>query len=1085
MKRILVPCIILLIAAIAAFGASFTSGNVIVLQTDSNVTTGNTGSLVEYDPTTANQASPVSTLALHSNGSTDDGTSIIFGSSSVLNHDISISADGALIVIPGYANTGTAVDSASATTIPRVVATVRYDKVYARPVTISTTGGGLLSGNAFRGATSDGFGNFWAVSGGGAIAYMTGTTSLSLQAHTGRTIGIANGNLYYTAAPSANPFGIWGFTGLPTTATASSSIISGATTPAGFSIPSGPSVGSKAYLANYNDGNGILSFVWDGSSWVGSNTMVLPGTDRPQHLAVSYSGPQPVLFVTIGALTKLYAITDTGASGTVTPTTLATAASGKFFRGVVLAPTQPALPVFGAQPSSTTNNYGSTVTFGPVDATGANPNAWTWKKGSTTLTDGPTGTGSTISGSTTTSLMISSITSADAGTYYAIAANNGGSISSTGAVLTLAGSTITTQLASRTNAAGTTATFHVVSGGPPPLSYAWYHGLNLLSDGASGNGSTISGSTTDTLSISNVQDGDAGDYTVTVTDNNAVQSSSTATLTVYDFPGITTQPSDTSKAAGTTATFSVDATGGGLHYQWKKGVVALTNGPSGNGSTISGATASTLSIASCQDGDAGSYSVTITNIAGLTNSDPATLTVGHSPQITSPPSTQTNWVGSNVTFTVAATGTSITYSWKHNGTTLVNDGVHIFGADTSSLTIAGIDVTDSRLYTASVNNSFGGDARDAYLFVIMAGPEMDTTPGLVIYEKFNYPVQLYPGFPAPAGWINSWEYIISTYNHVTGQAAYWNRTGNAYCTVESGFLRDPGQSTSGQYPIPGIDCASSNQWYWSSAPNNNHLKFGGISQADGAAYFSCVVHITQGAPLNTGQFDTIAGFTSGDSTNAPNADTWNYKLCTQADNGGDGYYLGVFKGNGSTINGSSGNGEWAYGKHLARGHIHFLVGCYKFVSGTNLIGGSLTNDDIVTLWIDPDRSTFDAAENNLPTPDAGGSQSHWFQNAVISEFGLRGTVPPASKRITDLRIGTTWASVTKPYYPTLHMVKTPTDATLTWPTKDSGYVLQHTNDVSATTWTTIDPPYATDGPNNTVTVGSDSADFFRLYYPPR
>src|SRR5581483_4221323 len=110
--------------------------------------------------------------------------------------------------------------------------------------------------------------------------------------------------------------------------------------------------------------------------------------------------------------------------------------------------------------------------------------------------------------------------------------------------------------------------------------------------------------------------------------------------------------------------------------------------------------------------------------------------------------------------------------------------------------------------------------------------------------------------------------------------------------------------------------------------------------------FSCLFHVDQGATLSQGTSDVIGGFTS-DST----ADSWNYKLCTQVSNGGDGYWLGVFKGGGSSVGPGSLNGQWATAKQLGRGQVHLLVGCYKFGSGTNLVAGSLTNDDTVALWI--------------------------------------------------------------------------------------------------------------------------------------
>jgi len=140
---------------------------------------------------------------------------------------------------------------------------------------------------------------------------------------------------------------------------------------------------------------------------------------------------------------------------------------------------------------------------------------------------------------------------------------------------------------------------------------------------------------------------------------------------------------------------------------------------------------------------------------------------------------------------------------------------------------------------------------------------------------------------------------------------------------------------------------------------------------------------------NSAGLDVIAGLTSGDSVNGgANVDNWMYKLCTFADGaGGDGYYLGVFKGDGINI---GANGQWATGKHLNRGGIHFIVGCYQYNSGTNQVGGSFTNDDVVSLWIDPDRSTFGASELDIPIPDAGGMRTNWSTNAIISEFGLRG-----------------------------------------------------------------------------------------------
>jgi hypothetical protein len=114
--------------------------------------------------------------------------------------------------------------------------------------------------------------------------------------------------------------------------------------------------------------------------------------------------------------------------------------------------------------------------------------------------------------------------------------------------------------------------------------------------------------------------------------------------------------------------------------------------------------------------------------------------------------------------------------------------------------------------------------------------------------------------------------------------------------------------------------------------------------------------------------------------------------------------------------------------------------------------------------------------------------TNWSTNAIISEFALKGTIPPASKRMMDLRIGKTWAAVTAPYYPTLNMSYTPTDSSLTWPIKDSGYILQSSPDLVNGPWTNIDPPYGVDGTGtNNLSTQPNGIDqgYFRLFYPPR
>src|SRR5258706_14215781 len=88
-------------------------------------------------------------------------------------------------------------------------------------------------------------------------------------------------------------------------------------------------------------------------------------------------------------------------------------------------------------------------------------------------------------------------------------------------------------------------------------------------------------------------------------------------LTVRTPPFIVTQPQSATNFNGTTATFSVTASGDApLRYQWRK-----------NGLNLSGATNSSYNIANVQTSNAGSYVVVVTNSYASVTSAVATLTV--------------------------------------------------------------------------------------------------------------------------------------------------------------------------------------------------------------------------------------------------------------------------------------------------------------------------------------------------------------------------------------------------------------------------------------------------------------------------
>ncbi len=271
-------------------------------------------------------------------------------------------------------------------------------------------------------------------------------------------------------------------------------------------------------------------------------------------------------------------------------------------------------PFISSEPASRTNLAATTATF-TVGAGGASPLSYRWLKNGASLSDG-----GKISGSTNATLTITNVLGADDGNYSVIVSNAFGSVTSAPpAVLTVIDPVITSLPASRTNVAGTTATFTVTVAGTTP-GYQWLK-----------NNTAISGANGPTLSLTNVSDTNAGTYTVMVTNIYGAIISPGATLTIIDPPMITGQPASRTNMAGTTATFTVTASGAALSYQWLKN----TSNVLANGGNISGANTATLTLSSVATSDAAAYSVIVSNAAGSAASQPATLTVTPS---TNPPS---------------------------------------------------------------------------------------------------------------------------------------------------------------------------------------------------------------------------------------------------------------------------------------------------------------------------------------------------------------------------------------------------------------------------------------------------------------
>ena len=334
-------------------------------------------------------------------------------------------------------------------------------------------------------------------------------------------------------------------------------------------------------------------------------------------------------------------------------------------------------PLIMAEPISVTNNAGTTAMFS-VAALGTGL-SYQWFKGTVPL-----------SGATGTTLTLSNVLSADAAAYSAVVSNATANVTSSVATLTVIDPFITSEPASATNNAGTTAAFSVAATGTPTISYRWFKNGNPLS-----NGGRISGVTSTNLRISIVGGGDAGNYTVVASNAAGMMTNAPpAVLTVID-PFINSEPQSLTNVATTTASFTVGAAGTALNYRWYKNGAPLTNG--GN---LSGATSATLALASVLGADSAAYMVVVSNSFGTATSAPPAFLSVLDPFITSQPQSVTNYAGTSASFSVGAVGTSPSYQWSKNGSP-------VGGATNPAFTLAAVSTNDAGTYSVVASNAFG------------------------------------------------------------------------------------------------------------------------------------------------------------------------------------------------------------------------------------------------------------------------------------------------------------------------------------------------------------------------------------------
>ena len=336
-----------------------------------------------------------------------------------------------------------------------------------------------------------------------------------------------------------------------------------------------------------------------------------------------------------------------------------------------------------SQPASVTVTSGSSASFG-VTATGTAPFTYQWSKNGSPI----------LTGGTSSTYTIPAATAANAGTYSVAVTNLVGNVTSANAILTVnTPVSITSQPASVTVTSGSSASFSVTATGTAPFTYQW-----------SKNGSPITGGTSSTYTIPAATDTNAGTYSVAVTNLVGNVTSANAILTVNTPVSITSQPASVTVTSGSSASFSVTATGTApFTYQWSK-----------NGSPITGGTSSTYTIPAATDTNAGTYSVVVTNLVGNVSSANAILAIKMPINISKQPSSLTMVAKTAATLRIAVdqTGTSAPIDFEifsiTSGTLSASSGIKGTVPSGGTLDISLKDLTASGSYKTRFTTSYNG-----------------------------------------------------------------------------------------------------------------------------------------------------------------------------------------------------------------------------------------------------------------------------------------------------------------------------------------------------------------------------------------
>jgi hypothetical protein len=415
-------------------------------------------------------------------------------------------------------------------------------------------------------------------------------------------------------------------------------------------------------------------------------------------------------------------------------------------------------------------------------------------------------------------------------------------------------------------------------------------------------------------------------------------------------------PQNRTRYEGTKVSFHVTADGTGpLSYRWRRNGSNLDDG-----GDVSGARSPTLNLASVSSADAGAYDVVINGVGSVTSAA-ATLTVlnyqsNQVPSITTQPQTQSVPPGTDVTFSVVASGNGpFTYRWRKNGVNLT-DGANVSGATTWSLKLDNVSPFDAASYDVVVSGYTSVTSTAATLAVVTQASQ------LILYEPFDY---TNIGSPVSNNTPGNWTFGGTGANDLNVIA------GNLF---HAGLAQPLGNSVTNGGAGLGV------------------RRLFGTSVNSGTLFFSALFRINDIGTTWNGAASQVGALTATDNTS--------FRLAVMVQSSPAGYRIGVQKG-GTGATATFGSMDFTAGQTV------FLVGKYDFSAAPNM----------VYLWVNPNPSTLGSATEPDSGFLTAGTGTDGF---IIDRFNMRQnttTSVPAVMQWDELRVGRTWSDVTPPAPP--------------------------------------------------------------------